>query len=166
MTTEFVEIKSGATVKEALAKIKKVGRDAETIDTTFVIDSSRHLIGTLNLDELIFAEEDTIVDTIMDDDYVSTVTSTDQEEIGELFKNMTCTSCQLSIKIIDLSVLLQSMISWMLWKMKPLRIFKNGWYFPYRYSIFKNISSQNCKVSYRLASSFDDIRHFYKFNYQ
>ena len=86
MTTEFVEIKSGATVKEALAKIKKVGRDAETIDTTFVIDSSRHLIGTLNLDELIFAEEDTIVDTIMDDDYVSTVTSTDQEEIGELFK--------------------------------------------------------------------------------
>ncbi|MEI3532828.1 MAG: magnesium transporter [Bacilli bacterium] len=85
MTTEFVEIKSGATVKEAIAKIKKVGRDAETIDTTFVIDSSRHLIGTLNLDELIFAEEDTIVDT-MDDDYVSTVTSTDQEEIGELFK--------------------------------------------------------------------------------
>lgn len=86
MTSEYVEIKHTASAKEALDKIKSIGRGAETVGTTFVIDDSRKLIGTLSLEELVFAkEEDKIVD-IMNDEFVDVMTNTDQEEVARIFK--------------------------------------------------------------------------------
>lgn len=86
MTSEYVEIKHTASAKEALDKIKSIGRGAETVGTTFVIDDSRKLIGTLSLEELVFAkEEDKIID-IMNDEFVDVMTNTDQEEVARIFK--------------------------------------------------------------------------------
>ncbi len=86
MTTEYVSIKYNTTAKAALDKIKQVGREAETIITTFVVDSSRRLIGSLSIEELIFADENTIVDNLMDKDCTSVVADTDQEEVAALMK--------------------------------------------------------------------------------
>ena len=58
MTTEYIEMKNTTTVGEAIAQIRKNGRDAETIYTIFVRDSHRTMVGTVDLDDLIFAEED------------------------------------------------------------------------------------------------------------
>lgn len=86
MTTEFVEIKEGSSVFEALKKIREVGREAETIATTFVIDSSKHLVGTLDLDDLIFADPEQDISAITKKDYISVFTDLDQEQVAELFK--------------------------------------------------------------------------------
>lgn len=86
MTSEYVEIKKNATCREALAKIKAVGREAETVATTFVVDESRRLAGTLSLDELVFAEAETPVAEIMNTDFTEVYTNTDQEEVVRLFK--------------------------------------------------------------------------------
>lgn len=86
MTTEFVEIKETSTAGQALERIRAVGPNAETIHTTFVIDSSRQLIGTLRLDDLIFANPEDPVKEIMDDDFIFVDTAADQEEVALLFK--------------------------------------------------------------------------------
>lgn len=86
MTSEYVEIKETATAGEALAQIKRIGPKAETVATTFVIDDSRKLIGTLSLEELVFADEATPVTELMSTDFSEVYTGTDQEEVARLFK--------------------------------------------------------------------------------
>lgn len=86
MTTEYVELKSNLTVEDALAKIRKIGRDAVTIYTTFVIDSKRNLVGALYLDDLLFAEPETKIEEIMNEDFLTVHVNTDQEEVANLFK--------------------------------------------------------------------------------
>ena len=58
MTTEYLDMKDTLTVKEALKIIRTRGKDAETVYTVFVRDNKRNLEGTINLDDLIFADED------------------------------------------------------------------------------------------------------------
>lgn len=86
MTTEYVELKSNLSVEDALTKIRKIGRDAVTIYTTFVIDSKRNLVGALYLDDLLFAEPNVKISDIMNEDFLTVHVNTDQEEVATLFK--------------------------------------------------------------------------------
>ena len=86
MTTEYLDMKDDLTVKEALKIIRKRGKDAETVYTVFVRDSKRNLMGTINLDDLIFADEDEVLSEIMDRDFVTCNVNDDQEEVANMFK--------------------------------------------------------------------------------
>ena len=86
MTTEYLDMKDDLTVKEALKIIRKRGKDAETVYTVFVRDSKRNLMGTINLDDLIFADEDEVLSDIMDRDFVTCNVNDDQEEVANMFK--------------------------------------------------------------------------------
>ena len=86
MTTEYLDMKDDLTVKDALKIIRKRGKDAETVYTVFVRDSKRNLLGTINLDDLIFADEDEVLSEIMDRDFVTCNVNDDQEEVANMFK--------------------------------------------------------------------------------
>ena len=86
MTTEYLEMKDTTTVKDAIKIIRDKGRDAETIYTIFVRDSTRTLVGTVDLDELIFADEDAKLEDIMNRDFVTCNADDDQEEVANMFK--------------------------------------------------------------------------------
>ncbi len=86
MTTEFLEMKNTVTVKEAIKAIREKGKDAETVYTIFVRDLKRNFVGTVNLDDLIFAKEDETLEDIMDRDFVSCHVNDDQEDVANLFK--------------------------------------------------------------------------------
>jgi len=86
MTTEFLEFRENETVKKTIEKIRSVGRDAETIYTIFVRDSQREFVGTVDLDDLIFAEEDQKLNDIMNRDAPSCYASTDKEEVANMFR--------------------------------------------------------------------------------
>lgn len=86
MTTEYLDMKDDLTVKEALKIIRKRGKDAETVYTVFVRDSKRNLKGTINLDDLIFADDDETLDNVMDRDFVTCNVNDDQEEVANMFK--------------------------------------------------------------------------------
>ena len=86
MTTEYLDMKDTLTVKEALNIIRKKGKDAETVYTIFVRDAKRTLEGTINLDDLIFADEDETLEDIMDRDFVTCNVNDDQEEVANMFK--------------------------------------------------------------------------------
>ena len=86
MTTEYLEFLNSMTVKNAIAEIRAKGKDAETIYTIFVRNKSRQFVGTVNLDDLIFAKEDETLEEIMNIDLVYCYTSTDQEEVAQMFR--------------------------------------------------------------------------------
>ncbi len=86
MTTEFIELKDSISVKDAIAIIRERGKDAETIYTIFVKDDKRNLVGTIDLDDLIFAKEDETLKEIMDMNFVTCHVNDDQEEVANSFK--------------------------------------------------------------------------------
>ena len=66
MTTEFIEMKNTVEVKDAIKQIRDKGKDAETVYTIFVRDTKRNFVGTVSLDDLIFAKDHQQLDEIMD----------------------------------------------------------------------------------------------------
>ena len=99
MTIEMVELHDRLTVGEAIKSIRRTGVDKETIYTCYVIDDSRHLVGTIPLRRLILNDEDTPLTEIMSDDeqliYVSTMD--DQEEVASIAKKYDL----LSVPVVD-----------------------------------------------------------------
>ena len=92
MTVEFVDLKESLTVEEALLKIRKTGVDKETIDTCYVLDKSRCLIGTVSLRKLIISEREDKISELMNEHVITVKTLTDQEEVAHTFKKYDFTS--------------------------------------------------------------------------
>lgn len=86
MTPEYLQVRETDTVKFAIDKIRSAGQDMETIWEIFVVDSSRHLVGTVTLDKLLEANEDDLLSSVMDSDFVSVTVNTDQEEVLKAFR--------------------------------------------------------------------------------
>ena len=86
MTVEYVDLKETLTVEEAIARIRKVGVDSETINICYVLDEQRRLVGTVALRYLLLSEPDEIIGDIMHENVISIHTLTDQEEAANLFK--------------------------------------------------------------------------------
>ena len=85
MTTEYVRLVPEMTVSEALAHIKSVAIDKETIYTCYVTDKKRHLVGIVTAKDLLLSEHDVTLDTIMEENVVFSRTSDDKEEVALLF---------------------------------------------------------------------------------
>lgn len=86
MTTEFVVLLNTLTADEAIKQIRKTGRNKETIYTLFVMDAKRNLVGIVDLDDLIFADGDTVLTEIMNRDFVTVNVNDDQEEVANVVK--------------------------------------------------------------------------------
>ena len=83
MTIEFCEFHQGITVKEAMDEIRRTALDKETLNTLYVMDMQRKLIGTIPLRKLILAREDTIIDHLMNTNFISVSTTDDQEFVAD-----------------------------------------------------------------------------------
>ncbi|MBR1895798.1 MAG: magnesium transporter [Pyramidobacter sp.] len=84
MTPEYIALKAHMTVKSALERIRDKARSKETIYTSFVTDEGRHLLGAVELEDLILADPDAEVIDIMNGDPVSVATSADQEQAAQI----------------------------------------------------------------------------------
>ena len=86
MTTEFVVLLDDVTCDEAIRLIRKTGKNKETIYTVFVMDRQRNLVGTVDLDDLIFADGDSPIVDIMNKDFQTVNVNDDQEEVANVVK--------------------------------------------------------------------------------
>ncbi len=86
MTTEYVDLKRTMNVSDAFAHIKKTGINKETIYTCYVIDSNRHLLGLVTAKALLLAEQDDLIDDIMEKNVISVGTLDDREEVAQTFE--------------------------------------------------------------------------------
>lgn len=92
MTVEYLDFKEENTIREALKKIKREYDEKETIDTCFVTDKSRKLIGTITLKDLVINDEDKKISEIMNGEIFTVNTHTDQEEVANTMQNYDLTS--------------------------------------------------------------------------
>lgn len=92
MTVEYVDLKENLTVEEAIARIRKVGVDSETINICYVLDAQRKLLGTVALRYLLLSDPDEIIGDIMHENVIAINTLMDQEEVAVQFKKYDFTS--------------------------------------------------------------------------
>jgi Mg2+ transporter (mgtE) len=85
MTTEFVDLRPAMSVSDAIKHIRRAGVDSETINTCYVVDDGRHLVGIASIRSIILAEEDAKLSDIMEENVISVDTMTDQEDVAAMF---------------------------------------------------------------------------------
>lgn len=83
MTAEFVDLKKYMSVREAFARIRKIGEDKETIYVCYVTSAKRRLEGVITVKKLLLSDDDTILEDIMDRNVIYATTTDDQEEVIE-----------------------------------------------------------------------------------
>ena len=87
MTAEFIDLKKYMSVKESFARIRRIGADKETIYTCFVTSKDRKLEGIVTVKDLILADEDAEIESIMDDHVIFCTTTDDQEDVSGMFSD-------------------------------------------------------------------------------
>ena len=87
MTAEFVDLKKYMSVKDAFARIRRIGEDKETIYICFVTNAHRKLEGVVTVKDLLLADPDTEIEALMDRNVVFASTTEDQESVSEKFSD-------------------------------------------------------------------------------
>jgi magnesium transporter len=86
MTPDYISLQKDWTVGDALAHIKRVGMDSETVYTCYVKDRGRKLIGIVSLRTLVVSDADRPIAGIINEDVVCVNVCADQEDVSEMFK--------------------------------------------------------------------------------
>ncbi|MBO5054788.1 MAG: magnesium transporter [Lachnospiraceae bacterium] len=86
MTVEYVDLKENMTVEDAIARIRQVGVDSETINICYVLDAKRTLVGTVALRYLLISPPDAVIGEIMHENVIFINTMMDQEEVARQFQ--------------------------------------------------------------------------------
>ena len=86
MTTEYVRLREGLTVGEALNKIRLTDRDKETIYYAYVTDDNRKLASVVSLRQLLFTIPDVLIRDIASHRLIKVRTDTPQEEVAQVMK--------------------------------------------------------------------------------
>lgn len=87
MTAEFVDLKKYMNVKESIARIRRIGKDKETIYTCFVTSADRRLEGIVTVKDLLLSDDEDIIADIMDKNIIFATTTDDQEDVSDMFSD-------------------------------------------------------------------------------
>jgi magnesium transporter len=84
MTSDFMALRRRMTAEEAMSALRSYDPDAEEMYEVYVVDRDGHLVGSIGMRQLIMAEPGALVADFMDDEVISVVAGTDQEEVARL----------------------------------------------------------------------------------
>jgi magnesium transporter len=86
MTPDYIAVKKEWPIAKALQHIRQYGKDAETIDMIFVVDTRWKLLDDIPIRRFILAETDQTVADIMDNEFVAINATEDQEVAYRMIK--------------------------------------------------------------------------------
>jgi len=86
MTTEYVQLRQGLTVGEALDKIRQTDQDKETVYYAYVTDERRKLVQVVSLRQLLFSIPTANIRDIASERVLKAYTEMPQEEVAQLMK--------------------------------------------------------------------------------
>lgn len=98
MNIEYVELKQADTCKSAIEKVRKQANDLETISYSYVVNSTRDLIGYISLKTIMSNSDDTLIIDIMERDIISVNVDDDKEEVANTFKKYDLSSIAVTNK--------------------------------------------------------------------
>ena len=87
MTAEYIDLKKYMSVREAIARIRRIGEDKETIYVCYVTSAKRRLEGVVTVKDLLLSDDDEILEDIMDTNVIYARTTDDQEDVSEQFSD-------------------------------------------------------------------------------
>lgn len=85
MTVEYVSLRTGLTVADAFANIRRTGIDKETIYNCYVVDENRRLLGMVTAKSLMLADSEDIIDDLTERDVQTVSTLEDKEDVAKKF---------------------------------------------------------------------------------
>ncbi|MBV35049.1 MAG: magnesium transporter [Rickettsiales bacterium] len=85
-TTDYVAIRKNWTVEQALRQIRRFGRDSETINVIYIVDEDWKLLDDIRLRELLLAEPEREIESLMDHRFVALNARDDQEKSIQTFR--------------------------------------------------------------------------------
>lgn len=86
MTVEYAELKEDYDMKTAIKVLKSNRDDYETINTCFIINNERVLVGKIEIVDLLFCEENCKISDIVNKELIYVHTDTDQEIVASYFQ--------------------------------------------------------------------------------
>lgn len=86
MTTDYVAIRPDWTVSQALKHVRRFGKDSETINIIYIVERGFTLVDDIRIRELILADPDASVRSLMDQRFVSLLATADQEDAVKIFR--------------------------------------------------------------------------------
>ena len=82
MTTELLDLRPQMTVADAFKIIRSVGVKKETINTCYVTDGNKYLVGVVTIFDLIISEDEQLIEEIMEPNVIAANTLDDQEKVA------------------------------------------------------------------------------------
>jgi len=86
MQTELIALPKSLTVTKAINKVRAIKDEVENIHNIYIVDKRKKLLGSLNLDQLIFAKNQETLSKIMDTNPLKVNLNVDQENIAQIFR--------------------------------------------------------------------------------
>ncbi len=86
MTSNYVSIYKDMLVKDALDKIRRKGKDSETLNRIYVVDSEKRLLDSIPLRKLILADPDVYVEDLLSFNFVNLYPYDDREKAVKLMQ--------------------------------------------------------------------------------
>lgn len=80
MTPRYVKVREDWTVQKAMEHIRKFGHSVETVNVIYVVDEKEKLIDDLRLNQLILADPEAKISSLMDESFEALSAFDDQEE--------------------------------------------------------------------------------------
>jgi Mg2+ transporter MgtE len=97
MTPEFIALPPNITVAETFPRLRKLAAEAETIYYLYILDEAEGLLGVISLRELIMAEPEASLDSLMQTRLVSVHPQDSEERVTELIEKYNL----LAIPVVD-----------------------------------------------------------------
>lgn len=85
MTPHYIQAKKDWTVKRVLESIKIYGKKAETLNFVYVVNDKNKLIDDLRIGQLLMAEDNTLIEELMDKNFIAIRTTEKIEESLAIF---------------------------------------------------------------------------------
>lgn len=80
MTPRYVRVKKDWSIQKSMHHIREFGHSVETVNVIYVVDADEHLIDDLRLNQLILADPEVSISTLMDESFEALSAFDDQEE--------------------------------------------------------------------------------------
>lgn len=84
MTTAYMALRQDLSIGQALDKIRQIGPKTEVIETLYVVNDSRQLVGSVDLKILLSTSRTQSISTIMESSVISVEPEEDQEQVARL----------------------------------------------------------------------------------
>ena len=84
MTTDYIDVPPDATAAEAILAVRRQAEDVEIINYLYVVDTEERLLGVASLRDVLTADPEELISSIMAENVISVSPTTDQEPVAKM----------------------------------------------------------------------------------